>query len=577
MLLRIVSCVLMACCMFANVSLGFQTPFMPRSLARLKDAGWHARYDTSLQMGLRSFLKTKVLGRKEDMGEKVRAEKLPKKETKVTVASEEKAAATTINVTGPVTDASVAKTKAKPVEKESRKEEKLPPLRTESIKDRLNRVRSGKMTEDEKQAFLRTALSAKDTATSRKPLRQRLPDETVEGNRPASGNNATPFPTLLKNVASTWGKNDTRASEVPLRSWRDGAKMKDQQKKRDYFAMVTDPNRFHTYKSSKVTAPGNATEYDVVHDGVIRPQIDMEEEETTAVEQLGMEEQETIVVGDDDDESKEYEHMGQAAGDLGTRLETAAIALEEAAKAREQERLETEKRLEKQRLEQKQRLEELRIKQQLEMEKRELELKAKKREEEEVMAREIEKRRREEEARRRELMEAQDTYWAKKLQAEREARMQGMSQKQKEEFVKQEALETKKAMEVAQQESTTPIATNEFAPKFKKVNSSHCRIYLEAVAWSSWFLQYSFCFFCFSLMLKSDQKLFSEFKRRCWTRFRRNKPGNERTCSELRMNRLQDSRHLALLYHHNRRALPRQYRPRVCLILPCVVPVSCRS
>ena len=284
--------------------------------------------------------------------------------------------------------------------------------------------------------------------------------------------------------------------------------MRDQQKKREYFDMVTDPNRFHTYKSSKVTAPGNAAEYVVVHDGVIRPQLDMQEEETIVAEQLDMKGEESIVVGDDDDddgdeEGKEYEHMAQVAGDLGTRLEKAAVALEEAAKVREQKRLETEKRLEQQRLEQKQRIEELRIKQQLEMEKRELELKAKKRDEEEAMAREIEKRRLEEEALRRKMMEAQDAYWDKKLQAEREARIQGMTQKQKEAFVKQEAIETKKALEVAQQASTqplaSPIATDAFAPTFKKVISLHCLIHLEAAARSSRFLLHPlFPIFCVS-------------------------------------------------------------------------------
>jgi phage-related minor tail protein len=436
-------------------------------------------------MGLRSFLKTKVLRRDEkgSGNNKDAAGRPPKKKFKgtvatvATVASEEPVARKVLpNVDIPDTPVAKKPEVKKPVvETESKKMSKLPPIHTETVKEKLNRVRSGMMTDDEKKAFLRTALSAKDTTISRTPLRQKLPDDRVEGDRSA-GSNATPFPTLLKNVASGWGKNESRSGEQPLRNWKDGVQMSDQKKKREYFEMVTDPNRFHTYKSSVVTKPGNATEPTEFHDGVILPLVfdeDMEDDEESI----------SVPEVEEDNKGEGYDQKAKVAEDLGSRLEKAAAAQEVAAKAKEKERLEKEKRLEQQRLEQKRRIEELHKKQQLELEKKELELKAKKREEELATEMEKERKRREEEARRREMEAAQDAYWAKKLRAEREAKIDAMSQKQKEDFVKQEALEAQRAAEIAHQESmeqpATPVVTNEEAFKSVKVNSLHDNTHLE--------------------------------------------------------------------------------------------------
>lgn len=193
-----------------------------------------------------------------------------------------------------------------------------------------------------------------------------------------------------------------------------------------------------------MTQPGETDLVDpTVHDGLVIPQT---EEDDDTREQQAILEEEVI------EEIKAYEQTAHAEGDLGTRLEKAAHALEEAAKQREIERKEKEARLEKQRQEQKARLLEIQRKQQLEMEKRELELKAKRREEEEAQAAEMEKKRKEEEARRKKLEAEQDAYWARKLQKEKESRMQGMTAKQRDEFVKHEVQAEEKALEIAEQE-----------------------------------------------------------------------------------------------------------------------------
>ena len=434
---KTVAVLLVACCVLPDTTFAFQTPLAANSYARQLKAGPASRHETSLQMGLRSFLKKKVLGKDDVNGSTKASEPTKKKKAKAeTVASEDVPTLRTSIPEAPVIEVAT-KTREAATKTENgaapKKERKLPPLRPESVKDRLNRVRSGKMTEDEKQAFLRTALSAKATATSRKPLRQAIPDGSDEDGN--SKGNASPFPKdSLHGIFAAGqgrGSNNTDAGDAPVRNWKDGLQLQDQKKKREYLDMVTDPNRFHTYRGSVVTPPGKAEDYPSPHDGLVIPQMEDDDD--------------VLVEGTSSPVKMEQ--------DLGSRLEKAAIAYEEANQAKEQERLKEEERLHKERMEQKKRLEALNLQQQREQEKRELELKARKREEEEAMQQEIERRRKEEAVRQRKLMAAQDAYWAKKLEAERAARMRGMTQKQKDEYVKQEALEAEKAMEIAKEES----------------------------------------------------------------------------------------------------------------------------
>lgn len=436
---------------FLASSSAFQTPFLPPLRVTNHNQVQTSCYDTSLQMGLRTFIKQKLRRKKgkDDASTKsVSDTSTPKKKKKKKAKTDTTAAASVSEKPRGITIPKQPPVQPKRQEVPPPKQDsRLPRLGQESVKDRLNRVRSGQMTEDEKQAFLRTALTAGDTSTSRKPLRQELPDDD---SRPAnSTGNATPYPkdSLLTNMARGWGNGqNSTETNLPLRGavWKDGAALEDQKKKKAYFDMVTNPNRFHTYKSSMVTQPGETDQVDpTVHDGLVVPQTEDEEKEK---ERQAILEEEVI------EDIKAYEETAQVEGDLGSRLEKAAHALEEAAKEKERKRKEKETQLEKQRREQKARLLEIQKRQQLEMEKRELELKAKKREEEEAQAAEMEKRRKEEEARRRKLEAEQDAYWARKLKAEKEARMQGMTPKQKEEFVKHEVQAEEKALEIAAQE-----------------------------------------------------------------------------------------------------------------------------
>ena len=465
--MRTASIVLAACGLVVGA---FQAPLVSNPRISQQRSIPTIRSDSSLYMGLRTFIKSKLgcdekdddtKGASASQDEKPKATTLKKKKkpkapsTTTTNVSVEKPKGLNIPTQPPAPPTKqiggLSREQVATATSSNKESSRLPPLRQESVKDRLNRVRSGKMTEDEKQAFLRTALSAGDTSTSRKPLRQELADES---SRPMnnSTSNATPMPkdSLLSNMARGWGngKNNTGLDDyASIRNYQNGAQLEDQKKKREYFEMVTNPDRFHTYKSSMVTAPGETDKVDPsVHDGLVLPEMGNDDEKDDA--RGGILEEEVI------EEIRDYEQVSGVGveGDLGMRLEKAAHALEEAAKQREKERKEKEARMEEQRQEQKKRLAEIQKKQQLEMEKRELELKAKKREEEEAKARETERKRKEEEARRRKLEEAQDAYWAKKLAKEKQERMATMSTTQKAEFEKHEVQAEEKAIEIAEYE-----------------------------------------------------------------------------------------------------------------------------
>lgn len=250
--MRTTAIVLVALPLLAGVSSAFQSPFLASS--RVNPQQQHGKFtfrhqDTSLNMGLRTFLKQK-LGRdnKKSSDDKNYGKSTKKKSTSTAASfdakpkkgiSIPKQSVSQQEATAPVAAKKQTQVNVPPPPQQQKQDSRLPRLRQESVKDRLNRVRSGKMTEDEKQAFLRTALTAGDTSTSRKPLRQALPDES---RRPAnSTGNATPYPkdSLLSNMARGWaeGGNATE-TDLPLRTWKDGAQLEDQKKKKAYFDMV---------------------------------------------------------------------------------------------------------------------------------------------------------------------------------------------------------------------------------------------------------------------------------------------------------------------------------------------------
>jgi hypothetical protein len=286
----------------------------------------------------------------------------------------------------------------------------------ETTQERINRVKAGHMTEAEKKAFLRTALTAGNTPESRLPL----VGDGDAATGPAAGNNgnakggsgkrffASPFPSdsILRNFA--------RGSAGPGSEVSPASDLDSQKKKREYLDMVTDPDRFKKKKTSLPKAPAQAYEGD--------GDDDYSSTDASA--------------GGDDapDEAGEGARAAAAAqgrplppapSDLGARLGMAAMANESIRRQQDQDRKkEMQWRLEAERRQHEQRAKELNEWQQrmagFEAQQRELRA----REEERRLEQDAE-RRREEQARLEHLVRAQEEYWERKLAGERAARLQG--------------------------------------------------------------------------------------------------------------------------------------------------------
>lgn len=275
----------------------------------------------------------------------------------------------------------------------------------ESVQDKINRVKSGQMTDEEKQAFLRTSLTK-----GKEPLRQPLPTEESVNGRGAR-TSASPFPkdSILRDVIFGRGKKEEKDT-----SWRVDKASKltneEQQKKREYLKQVTDPNRFHSYTvasrgTKKPSAPPSIS--------IAKPPSPTQE--VTSASEANAPKPAPV--------SPPAPVMPE---DLGARL--GAAAMENSLRQKELQK-ERDRKLEEARLEEERRRKDLQRQREDEQARLEAEVLAFKQEQEEVTRRaEEEERRREEEARRREearlkeLQAAQDAYWEKKLAKERAKR-----------------------------------------------------------------------------------------------------------------------------------------------------------
>lgn len=253
----------------------------------------------------------------------------------------------------------------------------------ETTQDRINRVKKGKMTEEEKQNFLATTLrsSLQGNRSPAGPLRQELANEDDATGR--NSPSATPFPkdSMLREVVTG------RKESPSLDPWTDSNK-----KKKEYLDMVTNPNRFNTFNAKTPDPdPPVEEEYDYPIDSTDSP-----------------------LPGADDTDS-----------DLASRLEAGAYAEEQ--RQREMRR-QIEEQREQDRLRQiaaqRQREEDLAM--------REAESLRKKREAIERAKEEEERKAAEEQVKQEQMMEAQQNYWKDKLEAERARKLQKLSDEDRE-------------------------------------------------------------------------------------------------------------------------------------------------
>lgn len=282
------------------------------------------------------------------------------------------------------------------------RQEKMEPAPTsvttygESARERINRVKRGQMTEEEKAAFLRNALTRTPQVPKGPRIRQEIPSASSSVSKKSSYSASPVRKDSLWNTVI--GNKPSSSSSQRRYGGYQTANLsgRDDSAKREYLDMVTNPDRFKTYAAmgGYKSSSGN--------------------NETIANELV--EDLNTVNSGESPPVSQ-----GDA---LASRLESAAI-MKEKLDAQARIKKEEEEQAYKARMleEQKRRDEEIR--------KREEEKLAAKRAEEERLQKEEEEKREAEKKRLADLQAAQDAYWAKKLEEERKRKLSSMSVEEK--------------------------------------------------------------------------------------------------------------------------------------------------
>lgn len=266
----------------------------------------------------------------------------------------------------------------------------------ETVRDRINRVKQGQMTEEEKAAFLNAALTSSPKGTPMKPQKK------SESSKATPKNPNLPQEALWNTIGKTSSsKRDEKGGGSAYSRLPD----KDDEAKREYLEMITNPDRFKSYAAMGGRRASSASANSVAS-STNTPSV---EEKNEVVDNLGMLD---APIGTEID------------ADMAAKLEAAAHAkeikdAEARAKKEEEERIFEEKRREDQR----KRIQEIR-------KEAEAKLAAERAEQEKLLNSEREKR--EAEKKRLEDMQAaQDEYWKKKLEEEKERKERAMSVQEK--------------------------------------------------------------------------------------------------------------------------------------------------
>ena len=339
----------------------------------------------ALSMGIRSMLKNRILGREPNEGEQSRRRIVPIPPPPV--FEQESTSDELENEDQPKDEQQQELLQQKLTPAPLRMGETTPGsgvvdvssiAEGESIQDKINRVKSGKMTDEEKKAFLATALSA--GMSSRKPLIKPKWDgeaQTVS---------ASPFPSdsILRNFVSgkiQQEKEKTRPKTTTLN-------LNTNAKKQEYLDMVTNPDRFtRRLKSSTPTQS-------------------------------------------EDDVSGRVDSVSGKVDDLGARLGMYAMEEEVRRQEAEKDRIRAEELAELEQIQQREaerRAAEATRRQQMQLlqveeasKRKELEEEKRKKDAEKVA----------EQQRLASLMEQQEIYWTEKLAKERETRAQRVTLQQ---------------------------------------------------------------------------------------------------------------------------------------------------
>ena len=322
----------------------------------------------------------------------------------------------------------------------------------ETVKDRIKRVKAGSMTEEEKTAFLTTALTRTTPGSynTGPPIRQAIPDpvESSDGRKRKRGGGGGGGGTIkgLINTDPLWNAvmgNTQKDTRVPQTKggYSKGDRMNDDAKKK-YLDMVTNPDRFSSYAamggSRKSTASadsvGAVSNEDESVPEVVEP-LDDTEIDVDDGYSLGI---------SSSPEPPKVKNKTTLAG----RLEVAALLQEKRDKE-----LKAQKELEKQA--EKDRLAEVMRAQAEVARQHEEEVFRRRRVEKERLDRIEQEKKDVEDQKMADLLEAQDAYWEKKMTEDQKRKEEFMSEeerendlvRQRQEALKVAQLERKKELE----------------------------------------------------------------------------------------------------------------------------------
>jgi len=220
---------------------------------------------TALQMGIRSFIKKKILGRNSDEQDSDDNEKSEEEVAQVETVDVNLHALMSSPESAGLMEGSPNKytedrNKRKKEERNNRGNANEPAYSQEDIKQRIRRVKGGGMTEEEKMKFLNTAL----TRTSEKkkprgpPIRQQIPgmdDADGNGGGSSSASKSSADRRLWDAITKKGGGGgEGSQEEISVASLLMDGKLKNEQAKRQYIASITNPDRFSSFSAMKSTS-----------------------------------------------------------------------------------------------------------------------------------------------------------------------------------------------------------------------------------------------------------------------------------------------------------------------------------
>lgn len=258
---------------------------------------------TSLQMGIRSFLKKKILrrnngddpdGSDDNMTEVEVQEVEPKDDVTPNLHALMSSPESAGLMEGSPNKYTAEEKPPKKRREEKRKERNSlesanePAYSQEDIKKRIRRVKGGGMTEEEKMMFLNTALTRTNERKKRgPPIRQAIPgldeDDTSSGGGGGKSSADKRLWDAITKKGGAGGEDDGPKEEISVASLLMDGKLKNEQAKRQYIESITNPDRFSSFSAMKTTSSSNDVAPVEEYDEIIE-EVDVVEEEEYVVE-----------------------------------------------------------------------------------------------------------------------------------------------------------------------------------------------------------------------------------------------------------------------------------------------------